>query len=102
MDFICTLDPGLTDMSGKSAKCFSACVQRTPCIKTDCINSFNRLNFLKIQKPGPTCVNLWIRCFGLEPSNLNSDPSPGDSNPQQRCRNTCNGGGGNVEGSCHE
>ena len=35
MDFICTLDQGLTDVSGRSVKCFSACVQKTPCIKTD-------------------------------------------------------------------
>ena len=64
MDFICTLDPGLTDMSGKSAKCFSACVQRTPCIKTDCINSFNRLNFLKIQIPRPHLCNPLNQIFG--------------------------------------
>ena len=35
MDFICTLDLGLTDVSDRSVKCFLACVQRTPWIKTD-------------------------------------------------------------------
>ena len=32
MGFIYTLDPGPTDVSGRSVKCFSECSQRTPCI----------------------------------------------------------------------
>ena len=58
MDFICTLDPGLTDMSGRSAKCFSACVQRIPLRQ-------NRLDFwLKIQIPRPHLCNPLNQIFG--------------------------------------
>ena len=31
-------------------------------------------------------------CSGLEPRNLHSNPSPGDSDPQQSFRSICNGG----------
>ena len=43
MGFI--LDLGLTDVSGRSVKCFSKCVQRTSCIPLGCL--------IKIQIPRP-------------------------------------------------
>ena len=81
MDFIYTLDLGPPgNVSDRSVKCVSKCVQRTPCIK-------------KFKFSGPTCVTPWITSLALGPRNLHSDPSPGDSDPQQSYRSTCNGVG---------
>ena len=48
----------------------------------------------------PNPLGCWIRPVGLEPRTLHSDPSPGDSDPQQSYRSTCNGGGRGMEKSC--
>ena len=64
---------------------------------------------IKIQIPRPHCVTSWIRSLGMEPRTLHSDLSPGNSDPQQSYRSTCNWGAGrggrrerNLEGSCHK
>ena len=47
-------------------------------------------------------LGCWLK-IQIPPRNLHSDPSSGDSDPQQSSRSTCNeGGGGGVEGSCQE
>ena len=57
--------------------------------------------WLKIQIPRPHSVTSWIRSLGMEPRNLHSDPSCGDSDPQQSYRSMCNEERV-VEGSCHK
>ena len=52
--------------------------------------------------PNPLGLGCWIRSLGLEPMILHSDPSPGDSDPQQSYRSICNGAGGGMERSCPE
>ena len=52
--------------------------------------------------PSPLGLGCWIRPLGLEPRTLHSDPSPGNSDPQQSYRSTCNGGVWGVERSCPE
>ena len=53
--------------------------------------SLNPLGYLiKIQIPRPHFVTSWIRSLGMEPRTLYSDPSSGDSDPQQSYRSTCN------------
>ena len=54
--------------------------------------------WLKIQIPRPHYVTSWIRSLGVEPRNLHSDPSSGDSDPQQSYRSTYNEGGGGGHG----
>ena len=83
MGFIYTLDPGPTDVSDKPVKCFSECAQRTPCIRI--------------------CWVVRSESLGLEPRSLHSDPSPGDSDPQQSYNSIYNGvGRGGMEKSCPE
>ena len=50
----------------------------------------------------PNPLGCWIRPLGLEPRTLHSDPSPGDSDPQQSYRSTCNGERWCMEWSCPE
>ena len=50
----------------------------------------------------PNPLGCWIRPLGLEPRTLHSDPFPGDSDPQQSYRSTCNEEGWGMEWSCPE
>lgn len=51
------LDPGLTDMSGRSVKCFSKCVQRTPASQSTGLFDKNS------NSQAPLVLTSWIRIF---------------------------------------
>lgn len=101
MAFICTLDPGPTDVSGRSIKCFSECSQDP--LHPNPPNPLGCL--IKIQIPRPT-VGLpgsvsWE--WSLDSAFWTSS-SPGDCDPQQSYRRVLVFGGrwGGTYRSCHK
>ena len=82
-------------MSDRSVKCFSKVFRGLSASKPTGL-------LVKNSNPRPRYVTSWIRSLGMEPRNLHSDPSSGDSDPQQNYRSTCNergrGRGGELLG----